>query len=195
METLTSRLGCWFQFHFFTRKALENRYFKDPIYRPASMLDVYEKFGSAFHLPLYVTEITIPGAGGAPTEGWSGPAIQAEVVANLYRLWFAAPRMAGITWWNLGDGTAVEGENVAQAGFLDKNMDPKPVYHALDKLINHQWKTQPAGKTDAAGKFALRGFFGKYTVEVQSPAGSGAFEIDHANDGPAAHKLVVGKKR
>ncbi|GIX01570.1 MAG: hypothetical protein KatS3mg112_0507 [Thermogutta sp.] len=39
----------------------------------------------------------------------NGEEIQAEVVRHLYRLWFSVPAMASITWWNLADGTAVEG--------------------------------------------------------------------------------------
>jgi len=85
------------------------------------MLDLYEKLAD-FGLPLFITEITIPSAGS------DGEALQAEVVRDHYRLWFSAPTMAGITWWNLGDGTAVKGENEAQGGLLDNDLKPKAAY-------------------------------------------------------------------
>lgn len=47
-------------------------------------------------------------------------------------------------WWRPGDfGSRPHGgiENGA-AGFLDADMNPKPVYHALDELINGEWKTR-----------------------------------------------------
>ena len=44
--------------------------------------------------------------------------------------------MAGITWWNLGHGTAVKDENEAQGGLLDANLNPKRAYRELDRLIN-----------------------------------------------------------
>ena len=84
------------------------------------MYAVYEQLGR-LGLPLYITEITIPGVGDDGAE-------QAAIVANLYRLWFSTPTMAGVTWWNLGDGTAYQKENKALGGLLDNDMNPKPAY-------------------------------------------------------------------
>ena len=151
--------GIGLQYHFFRRQALD-AYLASPQADPNKLLDLYEKF-SEFNLPLYITEITIASAG----EG--GEALQAEVVRDHYRLWFAAPNMAGITWWNLGDGTAVKGENEAMGGLLDAEFKPKAAYTALDQLINHDWKTQATLTTDAQGRAKLRGFLGTYTVIVE----------------------------
>jgi len=151
--------GIGLQYHFFRRKALDG-YLSSTKADPNKLLELYEKF-SEFNLPLYITEITIASAG----EG--GEALQAEVVRDHYRLWFAAPNMAGITWWNLGDGTAVKGENEAMGGLLDADFKPKPAFVALDQLINHDWKTQATLTTDAQGRAKLRGFHGTYTVTVE----------------------------
>lgn len=151
--------GIGLQYHFFRRKALDS-YLASPQSDPNKLLDLYEKF-SEFKLPLYITEITIASAG----EG--GAELQAEVVRDHYRLWFAAPDMAGITWWNLGDGTAVKGENEAMGGLLDADFKPKPAYTALDQLINRDWKTQATLTTDAQGRAKLRGFHGTYTITVE----------------------------
>ncbi len=156
--------GIGFQVHFFRRKSLDDS-FRSPTWTPGNLLDVYERF-AAFERPLYVTEITISGA------GENGAAVQSEVVRSLYRLWFSAPRMAGITWWNLGDGTAVKGENEAMGGLVDDDFNPKPAYEALDELINRAWKTRAAGTADAAGRFSFRGFGGKYEIR----AGGRTFE-------------------
>ncbi len=112
--------GIGLQYHFFRREKLD-AYLASPKCDPGKLLDLYERFAE-FPLPLYITEITFPSAG----EG--GDELQAEVVRDHYRLWFAAPTMAGITWWNLGDGTAVKGENEAQGGLLDGDLKPKPAY-------------------------------------------------------------------
>jgi hypothetical protein len=80
-------------------------------------------------------------------------------IGALYRLWFSAPNMAGITYWNLADGTAYNAENKFMAGLVDKDINPKPSYRVLDGLINHDWKTNPTAKTDAAGKAQYRGFY------------------------------------
>ncbi len=151
--------GIGLQYHFFRRKALDG-YLAGPHADPNKLLDLYEKLGG-FNLPLYITEITIASAG----EG--GEELQAEVVRDHYRLWFSAPQMAGITWWNLGDGTAVKGENEAMGGLLDAKLLPKAAYRELDKLINTDWKTQATVQTDAQGHAQLRGFHGTYSVTVE----------------------------
>jgi endo-1,4-beta-xylanase len=175
--------GIGFQFHFFSAQRLAQTY-GDPMFAPAALLDVYDHFAK-FDLPLYVTEITIP------TPPDDGQAVQAEVVGNLYRLWFSAPRMAGITWWNLGDGTAVPGENKAQGGLVDGKLDPKESYHVLDRLINREWKTNLSTKTDAQGKTRLRGFYGKYAVKVTAGGRVQEFEVNVSKDGQATHKLTL----
>jgi hypothetical protein len=109
-----------------------------------------------------MTEITIPG------NGEKGSEYQKEIVENLYRLWFSTPKMAGITWWNLGDGTAFEEENKMMGGLLDENMDPKPAYKALNRLINKEWKTNLTANTDQVGNIRFRGFHGTYVIEVNT---------------------------
>ncbi len=146
--------GIGLQYHFFRREKVD-AYLTDAKCNPGKLLDLYEKFGE-FNLPLYITEITFPSAGA------EGDAVQEEVVRDHYRLWFAAPKMAGITWWNLGDGTAVKGENEAKGGLLDADLKPKAAYRALDRLIHKQWTTHADLKTDAQGRAQFRGFHGTY---------------------------------
>ncbi len=147
--------GIGIQFHVYNRGAMLN----GESLRPAQLHDVYERLGR-LGLPLYITEITIPGSGD------DGPELQAAIAANLYRLWFSTPQMTGVTWWNLGDGTAFQNENQALGGLLDKEMNPKPAYRALDHLINHEWKTTLTLNTDAGGKARFRGFHGKYWIQL-----------------------------
>lgn len=175
--------GIGLQFHYFRRQALDG-YLASANCDPAKMLDLYEKLAN-FKLPLYITEITIPSAGS------DGEALQAEVVRDHYRLWFSAPTMAGITWWNLGDGTAVKGENEAQGGLLDDDLKPKAAYRALDQLINEQWKTHVEAQTDAHGQVPFRGFFGKYQVKVTSGNTTRQLEFDHRPSGPKSHRLTL----
>ena len=176
--------GIGFQYHYFRRQRLD-AFLTNPQCDPNKLLDVYEQFGKTFNLPLFVTEITIPSAG----EG--GDELQAEVVRDHYRLWFSAPKMAGITWWNLGDGTAVKGENEAKGGIVDGDFKPKPAYTALDKLINKDWKTEANVQTNARGQSKFRGFFGKYEVEVTSGGTTKKFEINHSHKAKKPHRLTL----
>ncbi|MCX6898538.1 MAG: endo-1,4-beta-xylanase [Verrucomicrobia bacterium] len=168
--------GIGLQYHFFRRQAVD-KYLADPKCDPAKLLDLYEKF-SEFNLPLYITEITFPSA------GEDGDALQAEVVSDHYRLWFAAPKMAGITWWNLGDGTAVKGENEAKGGLLDAEFKPKAAYRALDQFINKQWKTRADVRTDTQGRAQFRGFHGtyRYVARVGGKKVEGTLRVQSCGD-------------
>lgn len=175
--------GIGLQYHYFRREKLDAHLPSEKC-DPAKLLDLYEELAK-FDLPLYITEITIPSA------GEDGEALQAEVVRDHYRLWFSAPTMAGITWWNLGDGTAVKGENEAMGGLTDADMKPKAAYRELDRLINQEWKTQASCKTDAAGRAQFRGFFGNYKVKVTTPEGAREFDIPHSRAGQKSHRLSL----
>lgn len=149
--------GMGIQFHAFNRKGM----LAAEDLTPDVLTKAYRKLSTA-ELPLYITEVTIPG------NGEKGAELQAVIVKHLYRLWFSTPRMAGITWWNLGDGTAFGGENLVMGGLLDSLMNPKPAYRVLDTLINRDWRTQLHSTTDRRGKTAFRGFYGVYELEVIS---------------------------
>ncbi|MDP4204456.1 MAG: endo-1,4-beta-xylanase [Bacteroidota bacterium] len=116
--------------------------------------------------PIHISEVTIC----APDETNEGRLIQAEVARNLYRLWFSYPTVMGITWWNVVDGGAVKGEP-SFSGLYDKELNPKPVYYVLDRLINHEWKTNLTVKTDGSGMIKFRGFKGSYRISWKDKSG------------------------
>ncbi|MGI6419232.1 MAG: endo-1,4-beta-xylanase [Thermoguttaceae bacterium] len=175
-----------FQFHLFSTAALKN-HLEGKAFPPSQLLETYAKFCD-LGLPLFITEITIPTTLEA---GPAGEAIQAEALANLYRLWFSVPRMAGIIHWNLADGAAWKSEGKVKAGLLDEYMCEKPAYQALYQLIKREWKTRLAMKTDPQGKAGFRGFHGKYDVTVAAGDRSQQFEIDLTSEGPAVHRLSL----
>ncbi|MFH1922151.1 MAG: endo-1,4-beta-xylanase [Planctomycetota bacterium] len=175
--------GIGFQFHFFNRKSLDG-YIGGDRCDPGTLLDTYEMFAK-FGLPLWVTEITIGSA------GEDGPEIQRRVVRDTYRLWFASPNMAGITWWNLGDGTAYGNEGVAGGGLTDHDLQPKPAYKALDQLINHDWKTNLEAESDAKGNVNFRGFHGTYEVEVAAHGKTKKFRLSVGSSGAAKETLTM----
>ena len=110
-------------------------------------------------LPIHLSEITIT----APGNDARGQAIQAAITRNLYRLWFSIKPMMGITWWNVVDDCGAPGEP-SVSGLFSRNMDPKPAFHVLDELVNHEWKTDTTVKADAEGRVSFRGFRGTYRL-------------------------------
>jgi GH35 family endo-1,4-beta-xylanase len=148
--------GIGIQFHML----LVNKFLNGEAFTPAIMHQAYTKLGQ-LGKPLWITEITVPSKG---ENGWQN---QATIVSDIYKLWFSEPQMKGITWWNLGDGTAFGTENNFKGGLLDSAMNPKPAYEVLDQLINHDWRTDLTIKTDASGKASFRGFHGGYLIQIE----------------------------
>ena len=131
------------------------------------MLDVLELFNS-YGYPMHISEITIPSYAGKLPENEE---IQAYLVETLYKIWFATEHMKSIVWWNLVDGYAAyaplgseEGENHYAGGLCRFDMSKKPSYHALDRLINREWRTNLTAECE--GEFSFRGFFGEYEIEI-----------------------------
>lgn len=172
--------GMGIQFHAFNRKGMLEG--KD--LTPETLIRTYQAL-SSLDLPLYITEITIPG------NGSRGPFLQAEIVKNLYRLWFSTPRMAGITWWNLADGLAFGQENDALGGLLDSMMNPKPAYRALDTLINQVWRTHVKRNTGSNGRAYFRGFYGQYVISVMVNGLTYRKNIHFSDSGPHTYTIQL----
>ena len=117
-------------------------------------LDMMAKTGR----PIHVSEVTIA----APGEDQRSREMQAVLVRNIYRAWFSHPATMGVTWWNTVDGAGVAGEPLV-SGLYTVDMQKKPAYHALDRLINHEWRTV-LDVTAKDGKATFRGFRGRYRL-------------------------------
>jgi endo-1,4-beta-xylanase len=132
-----------------------------------------ETFGR-LGLPLHFTETTVvSGPRLGPGERWGAttPALeatQADYVTRFYTQVFAHPAVQAITWWDFSDNGAWQG---AAAGFLRKDMTPKPVYERLLALIKGEWWTRTTGRTNEKGEFATRAFYGTQRLTASRPAG------------------------
>ncbi len=109
--------------------------------------------------PIHLSEITIT----APDNSPRGQMVQAIILRNLYRAWFAVEKMNGISWWNVVDDCGAPGEP-SISGLFTRDMRPKTAYFAMDDLINHAWKTRTTVKAGADGRVSFRGFRGRYRL-------------------------------
>ena len=165
------------QYHLFNR--IEDEYEKTRLtLSPESLykhMDLYSNFGK----PLQVTEVTIP------AYSWEAEdeEIQAEIVENLYSIWFSHPNVEQIVYWNLVDGYAhfwdpdpekikasqgnmSLGENYYYGGLLRFDLSPKPAYYKIKELLQEKWHTEAQIETDENGKASFKGFFGTYDLEI-----------------------------
>ncbi|MBE3070297.1 MAG: hypothetical protein IMZ66_08680, partial [Planctomycetes bacterium] len=61
----------------------------------------------------------------------------------------------------------------------------------LDRLINHLWRTDAAGRTGEDGKVAVRAFFGRYRVTATQGKRKVVTELHIARDGPAEFDVIL----
>lgn len=149
------------QFHSREQEEAEAAKICDPV-RLFQVMDTYAKL----NLPMQVTEVTASAFSWLPED----EQVQAEMIRNLYRIWFSHPNMEAIVYWNMVDGYAAyaqpgdmtSGENKYHGGLLRFDMSPKPAWETLDELINHQWHTSI--ETVCGAQADLKGFYGTYAL-------------------------------
>ncbi len=126
-----------------------------------------------FGVPLHFTETTIlsgertwdkrPGSPWPSTP--EGEAYQAREATRFYTMLFSHPAVAAVTWWDFSD---LHSWKNAPAGFLRKDMTPKPVYDALKQLIKGKWWTRTEIQSGPDGTAGFRGFLGDYQLTVSA---------------------------
>ena len=137
--------------------------------RPEAVAERFARISAASKRPIHLSEITIT----APDNSPRGQMVQAIIMRNLYRAWFAVEKMNGITWWNVVDDCGAPGEP-SISGLFTRDMRPKVAYFAMDDLINREWKTNLKAKVAGEGKvrkISFRGFRGKYRLSWTGPDG------------------------
>lgn len=179
--------GIGFQYHSFYRAEVEAETLAKPTgrYAPRYLCSIMDKFAE-LNLPMQITEMTIPAYSADPED----EAIQAEIIKNVYSLFFAQKNMEAVIYWNLPDGYAYKaepgdmtcGENYFYGGLLRFDMSEKPAFKALKKLIREDWMTNTQAVTDENGWATIRGFHGDYELTV------------HHNEKATQHPMVLRAK-
>lgn len=168
------------QYHMFWKaeeEYAETRTYYDPV-KLYEHMDMYSGFGK----PLQITEVTVPAYSNEPGD----EEIQAEILKNIYSIWFSHPNVEQIIYWNLPDGYAASapqgdmtsGENYFYGGLLRFDMTPKPSYYTIKDLIGKEWHTETKIVTDDGGSAQFKGFYGKYDIEIKTDSGKITKEIN-----------------
>ena len=165
--------GIGMQYHSFIHADEEAARLAKPTgrYNPSYLCAIMDKLAE-LNLPLQITEMTIPAYSGDAED----EAIQAEILRNVYSLFFAQKGMEAVIYWNLPDGYAYRaepgdmtcGENYYYGGLLRFDMTEKPAFKMLKKLIREDWMTNTQIVTDEDGWATLRGFHGDYELTIHA---------------------------
>jgi GH35 family endo-1,4-beta-xylanase len=137
-----------------------------------AMVDRFARYG----LPLHLTETSLVSGHLMPpdivdlndyrVDSWpsteEGEARQADELERHYRALVGHPAVEAITYWGITDAGAWLG---APIGLVRADGTRKPAYDTLHELVKGEWWLAPTTvRTDADGRFALRGFAGDYEV-------------------------------
>ena len=162
--------GIGLQYHLFVRREHEQKE-SCPYLSPKRLYQCMDFYANRFHMPLQVTEITLPAYSGDAED----EALQAELLEKLYTIWFSHPAMEAAIYWNLVDGYAAfapqgdmsAGENYYRGGLMRFDMTKKPAYDMLEELFHHRYVTCLDGRTERHGALGFRGFEGEYDIAVE----------------------------
>lgn len=152
------------QYHFFYKREDELK-MAEKFYNPKFIYDVLDTYGK-FGLPIQITETTILSYSNTAED----EEIQAEIIKNLYKIWFSHPNMEAIVYWNLVEGylgpilDMTQGENYYYGGFMRNDFTVKPVYKVLYDLIHKEWHTK---ETVTGNEINFKGFYGEYKIVVE----------------------------
>ena len=125
--------------------------------------------------PIHLSEITIT----APDNTPAGQMVQAIIMRNCYRAWFAVEKMTGITWWNVVDNCGAPGEP-SISGLFTREMQPKAAYFAMNDLVNREWKTSlkvKVAEKNGRRVVLFRGFRGRYRLSWKGAGGQEEFKL------------------
>ncbi len=180
------------QFHAFYKRENEELRAKD-LFNPRKVYRVMDQY-SDFGKPLQVTEVTIP----AHSCEEEDEMLQAEIITNLYKIWFSHPNMEAIIYWNIVDGYAAfaelgdmtSGENYYHGALLRHDMSPKPAFYALDELINKTWRTN-INDIAQVSDYKMKGFYGEYEVKATVNGKTTAVNIHLEKDADNQFKIVI----
>lgn len=163
-----------FQNHFWWNngddaEANEAKIYYDP-YRIYESLDTFARLGK----PLQITETTFPTPYKEGDDLAEAEAVQAEIVKNMYSIWFSHSAVKGVIYWNLVDGYAwgakqgdmTKGENFLRGGLFRFDLTPKPSFERIKKLFNEEWHTDEIAETNEYGTAFVKAFYGDYDLEI-----------------------------
>ncbi len=157
-----------------------------PTERAWDTCEQYAEYG----VPLHFTETTIC-SGPRSDDGWEttdeGEALQADEVERFYTILYSHPAVEAITWWDFADRNAWQG---APAGFLRKDLSPKPAYERLLGLIKGEWWTDETGEA-AGGELSVHATYGDYEITARAGDRTKTVEFHHPKGGDGAVTVAL----
>jgi len=162
------------QYHIMELSTASNDTYYDAILKKPLRVDPVETLKAfdvlaELKLPIEVTEVTFPTFG----ETEEDEELQAEILKNLYTIWFSHPAIDAVIYWNQIEGYCYDSgpesnwnENRCRGGLFHHDLTPKKSALMLKKLTKEVWHTKETLTTDENGYIEFRGFYGEYEFNI-----------------------------
>ncbi len=172
------------QFHVFSKDWEKFMYDPNLLFE---VMDNYARFG----LPLQITEVTIP----AYSNEAEDEKLQADLIEQLYSIWFSHKSVEMVTYWNMVDGYAAfapqgdmtVGENRFYGGLLRFDLSRKPAFERICHLFNKKWHTEASLTANEKGKAEISAFYGKYDIEIDGKH----YSVDHSSKSSGVIEIII----
>lgn len=133
---------------------------------PQDILATLDRHERNFGLPIRITEFDV---------STDDEAIQGDYTRDFLIAMFSHPSVVGVQFWGFWEGRHWE----PKAALYRKDWTEKPNGAAYRKLVHETWRTDESGRTDADGRWGVRGFYGRYTVTVTVGGKMHTAEVQH----------------
>jgi GH35 family endo-1,4-beta-xylanase len=129
-------------------------HFGNSLTGPEDMLKILDRF-ARFGKVIWVTEYDVV---------IDDTELAGAFTRDFYTTLFSHPAVGGIVMWGFWDGSHWKNN----APLYAKDWSEKSAGRAYRDLVLDKWRTRATGKSDRAGTFVTRGFFGDYEVSVSA---------------------------
>lgn len=113
--------------------------------------------------------------------------LAADFTRDILITTFSHPAYTGMVMWGFWEGAHWKPETA----LWRKDWTEKPAAKVWRDLVCGQWRTDATLKTDASGRAALRGFFGRYEVTVTVNGKESKLSVELTKDQTGDVKLVL----
>ena len=152
-------------------------------YSPENIYRVLDRFAD-FSLPVQITETTVP----TYSPDYEDEDIQAEILKNLYSIWFSHPSTEAIIYWDFVDGYCWTPYG---NGFVKQDLTPKKVYYTIRDLFGKTWRTDLETSVNSNGKAFFKAFYGEYDITVHANGKTVTESLNLSKRGKTDFKVVV----
>lgn len=128
-------------------------HFGELVTPPEKVLELLDRFGR-FGLGIKITEFDVT---------TTDQALLNDYTRDFMTAVFSHPAVEGLQFWGFWEKAHWR----PAAALYDADWNPRPHAQVYKDLVFEEWWTRLAGRSDADGRFAGRGFFGEYRVTVR----------------------------